>query len=133
MGGAVRHTVGGIRSLLVELRTHGEAITHDLLAAGWTRRDIGRRLSWADFGHWLRWLPPIPGSAYFRAKHPQSWWVTPELQLLSGVLFAGEVANWQRAGGRGKKPQPMEFPKARKAPPIKTVAELEARKQRMRR
>jgi len=102
--------LGGIRSLLVELREHGEAITHDLMSRGWTRADIGNRLTWRDLYHFLRWLPPVAESAYYRAKKPQSWWVTPELQLLAGILYAAEGANWQRGGCQGNAPKPLKFP-----------------------
>lgn len=120
--------VGGIRSLLIELREHGEAINFDLMGRGWTRADIGRRLTWRDFHHFLKWMPPIPESAYYRSRKPQSWWVTPELQILAGILFAAEGANWQRGGGQGKAPTPVKFPEDKQIQ-VKDIDELTARKE----
>lgn len=132
MAGEVRYVVGGIRSLLVELRAHGEAINFDLMARGWTRRDIGVRLTWTEFYHFLRWLPPTGESAYHRAKKPNSWWVTPELQLLAGVLYAVEAANWQRGGCQGNGPKPVKFPTDQEVS-LKDVDDLNARRARVRR
>jgi len=132
VAGAVHGVVGGIRSLIVELREHGEAINFDLMCRGWTRRDIGVRLSWRDFHHFLKWLPPTAESAYFRALRPKSWWVSPEMQLLAGIMYALEGANWQRGGGQGTAPKPMKFPDD-KEPVLKDLDELRARKDAIRR
>ena len=131
MASAVHGEPGGIRSLLVELRKHGEAITHDLMAHGWARSDVGRRITWKEFYHWLVWLPPTKDSAYFRAKKPNSWWVTAELQIMAGVLNALEGANWQRGGGQGKAPTPVKFPEDTKIS-MKDIDELNARKEAVR-
>ena len=124
--------VGGIRGLLDELKAHGEAITHDLIRYGWLRTDVGRRMGWREFWHWLRWLPPTGECAYWRSKKPRSWWVTPDLQLLAGVLYAVEGANWQRGGGKGSPPKPVKFPEDREVP-IKDLDELNARKDEIKR
>lgn len=124
-----RGVAGGIRSLLSELRAHGEAINFDLIARGWTRRDIGGRLTWTDFYNFLRWMPPTAESAYYRARKPNSWWVTPEVQLLAGVLYAVEAANWQRGGCQGNAPKPVKFPQDRDET-IKDADELAERKRR---
>lgn len=131
MAGAVREVVGGIRSLLVELREHGEAINYDLMQRGWTRRDIGRTLTWTDFHNFLRWIPPTGESAYYRSKKPNSWWVTPELQILAGILYAVEAANWQRGGCQGSGPKPVKFPEDKEVL-IKDADELAERKRRRR-
>lgn len=123
---------GGIRGLLDELKSHGEAIHFDLMCRGWVRGDIGRVLSWREFHHFLRWLPPTADSAYFRSRRPQSWWVTPETQILVAVLHALEGANWQRGGGQGSAPKPMKLPDD-KQPEFKDVDELKARKAAIRR
>lgn len=123
--------IGGIRSLLVELNKHGEAINFDLMAKGWTRRDIGRRLTWTDLYNFIRWQPPDGTSAYYRSRKPNSWWVTPELQVLAGVLYAVDAANWQRGGCQGNAPKPMKFPVDREEP-IKDADELNERKRRRR-
>lgn len=130
MESPVDHVTGGIRSLLVELRAHGEAIGHDLLNRGWTRSDLGRRVSWQEFYHWLRWMPPTADSAYYRAQKPNSWWVTPELQLLAAVLYAVEAANWQRGRCKGPAPKPIKFPQDRKIS-VKDGDDLSARRQRI--
>lgn len=132
MAGAVHGDAGGIRSLLIELKEHGEAINFDLMARGWTRRDIGPRLTWTDFYHFLKWMPPVPESAYYRSRKPNSWWVTPELQILAGQLYALEGANWQRGGCQGSGPKPIKFPEDRDIP-IKDSDELKSRKEAIKR
>lgn len=52
-------------------------------------------------------------SAYHRSTHPKTWWITPEVQFLSGILYALEGANWQRGGGKGPQPKPTKFPSDR--------------------
>lgn len=132
MAHAVHGDVGGIRSLLVELRQHGEAINHDLISRGWTRGDIGGRLGWRDLLQFLKWMPPVAESAYFRSRRPNSWWVTPQVQVLAGILYAAEGANWQRGGGQGKPPKPMKFPED-KNEIVMDKEELQARKDMIRR
>jgi hypothetical protein len=77
-------------------------------------------------------MPPSGESAYYRARKPNSWWVTPELQLLSGVLYAVEAANWQRGGCQGNAPKPVKFP-VDKEVSVKDVDDLNARRDRVRR
>lgn len=131
MAHPVHSHAGGIRSLVVELRKHGEAIEFDLISRGWTRRDIGVRLTWMELRSFLRWMPPTAESAYYRARKPNSWWVTPDLQLLSGILYALEGANWQRGGGQGKQPKPVKFPEDREL--SLSVDDMEARRDEIRR
>lgn len=131
MAHAEHGVAGGIRSLLSELRVHGEAINFDLMARGWTRFDIGRRLTWTDFYHFLRWQPPSGESAYYRSRKPNSWWVSPELQILAGVLYAVEAANWQRGGCQGNGPKPIKFPTDKEVS-IKDADELNERRRRRR-
>lgn len=119
-------------SVLVELDDYGGAITADLLARGWTRSDLGRRISWPEFIEFLQWLPPVPETALFRAKKPKSWWVTPTHQLLAGVLYAVEGANWQRSGGKGQAPKPVDFPEDRKQSNL-DAAGLAAKREAMKR
>jgi len=83
------------------------------MTRGYTRRDIGRRLSWGDVKDFIGWLPPTGDSALWRSRKPQSWWVTPEIRFLTNQIYVLELANWQRGGGkksRGKKPQPIKLP-----------------------
>lgn len=82
------------------------------MARGWRRRDIGRRLSWSDLRDFVKWLPPTGDSALWRARKPQSWWVTPEYVAIRNLQYVGELANWQRGGGKkaGAAPKPPKFP-----------------------
>lgn len=117
----VHGVFGGIRSLVVELRERGEAINFDLMCRGWTRHDIGRRLSWSDFKDFLTWLPQ--DAAWFRVQKPNSWWITLEHQFMAAILYALEGANWQRGGCKGSAPKPYKFPQDHKVH-IKDSAEL---------
>lgn len=93
------------------LKEHGAALNADLMTRGFTRADIGVRLSWSDFKDFVQHLPPTGDSAYFRAIRPRSWWVTPEYVALKENTFAVELGNWQRGGGqKGGKPRPPEIP-----------------------
>lgn len=132
MEGPVDDDAGGIRRLLVEFRAHEGAINHDLINRGWTRADLGVRVSWSEFYSWLRWHEPSGESAYHRSLFPDSWWVTPELQVWAGILFAAQSANWQRGGCKGPKPTPIEFPRERRVPSM-DAEELAARKAAVRR
>lgn len=69
------------------------------------------RLTYGEFRSFLEGLPPTGQSAYFRARFPNSWWWEPHYGILSGILFAAEGANWQRAGGKGEKPEMIMRPK----------------------
>lgn len=82
-----------------------------MIAVGLRLRDIGERLSWSELRAFINHLPPTGDSAVFRSEHPKSWWWTPELDFLASQLFALQIANWQRAGGKGAKPQPVKRPK----------------------
>jgi hypothetical protein len=133
VAGSVHHEPGGIRSLAAELKAHGGAINHDLIQAGWTRHDIGVRLGWGDLRDFLQWLPPTGDSAWYRARKPNTWWVTPELQMMAGLLYASEGANWQRGGGKGSQPKPFKFPVEPKVGDIDSAQKLIDRKQRLQR
>lgn len=78
---------------------------------GLTVSDIGERLRWPDFRDFIAHLPPSGQSALYRARLPQSWWWTPELDFLGAVLTAIQWGNWQRGGGKGDKPKPVSRPK----------------------
>lgn len=93
------------------LKEHGAALNADLMAKGFTRADIGVRLSWSDFKDFVQHLPPTGVSAYYRAIKPRSWWVTPEYVALKENTYAVELGNWQRGGGqKGGKPKPPQIP-----------------------
>lgn len=80
------------------------------MAKGFHRREIGTlTLSW----HELRVLIEHSSrdSALYRARNPKSWPWTVDTDLLAGILFTLQGANWQRAGGKGEKPKAVERPK----------------------
>lgn len=110
MAGAFGEFVGGIAGLLALIDEHGGAIEFDLLARGWRLYDVGRRLAWCEFRRFVEHLPPTPDSALYRARHPNSWWWTPEIDFLSAILVTVQGANWQRGGGRGAQPKRVERP-----------------------
>ena len=97
---------------------------------GYRLGDIGETLWWGDLRDIITHLPQ--DSALFRARHPQSWWWTPEFDLLSALITAIQWGNWQRGGGKGDKPKPIERP-VDKPPKIgsdpTSAAELHARKE----
>lgn len=112
MGGGVGYHCGGIGSLECRVEEHFGAIEHDMLSRGYRMSDIGTdRLTYTEFRSLLAYLPPDGTSAYFRARYPNSWWWEPHYGILSGILFAAEGANWQRAGGKGEKPEMITRPK----------------------
>lgn len=57
------------------------------------------------------------------------------MDFQASLLYALQVANWQRGGGKGSKPKPVKRPKDRslnaKRHDPKDSSELSARKQRM--
>lgn len=70
----------------------------------------------------------LPDDAALVAAHqggPQFRGWTASRYLLAGAFDAMQAANWQRAGGRGRKPRPVARP--RPTPRVVRVAELAAR------
>ena len=51
---------------------------------------------------------PYGAQTWIAVGTDNAW--TPETHLLSHVAFLLEGANWQRGGGKGKSPKPMETP-----------------------
>lgn len=94
------------------LKEHGAALNADLMDKGFTRSDIGFRLSWADFKDFVQHLSPTGLSAYYRELKPRSWWVTPEYVAIRENTYAVELGNWQRGGGKkgGAQPKPPKIP-----------------------
>lgn len=68
----------------------------------------------------------------YRAQKPKSWWWTPEINMLAQVILVGQWGNWQRGGGKGQKPKPIEPPKDLGVKGAKSVQELTERKRRQR-
>lgn len=73
-------------------------------------------MSWHEFGVWLKHLPASSESAYYRARYPESWHWSTEMDLLSLILHAVQGANWQRAGSKGEPPALIERPTDGEAP-----------------
>jgi len=89
--------------------------------------DVGRHLGWAEFRSFVEHLPPDPSSALWRARFPRSWWWTPEVGFQAAILHATQSGNWQRGGGRGQRPKPIQKPVD--APvTVRTHAELVGKK-----
>jgi len=55
----------------------------------------------------VRFLPP--DSALSRVRDPAPLW-SPESYILAIVVDHLALANWQRGGGKGKKPKPLQRP-----------------------
>jgi hypothetical protein len=102
---------------------------------GYTLNDLGERLSWNDLRDFITYLPPTPGSAFYRKTHPQSWWWTPEIDFLGAVLAAVQWGNWQRGGGKGDKPKqlkrPVDKPTAAPGASPTSAKELKSRKEKL--
>ena len=80
----------------------------------------------------IQHLPPTQESAVFREQHPKSWWWTAEIDFLSAILHTLQLANWQRAGGKGDRPKPVKRPKEDPRRGPKSAKDLAERKQRLR-
>jgi hypothetical protein len=55
------------------------------------------------------------------------------MDFLSAMLVTGQWGNWQRGGGKGDKPKPVQRPKESPRNGPKTAEDLEARKNAMKR
>lgn len=83
------------------------------------------RFSWHDFRVFVEHLGT--NSALFRARHPRSWQWDVNTEFLSAILHVLQGANWQRSGGRGKKPKHIRRPDD-SAPVIDTKIPVSERK-----
>ncbi|WP_306365438.1 hypothetical protein [Nocardia sp. CC227C] len=120
------HVGGGIFGLrqVLDNGPHSGAIHTDLLERlGLHAENIGEWISWIQFRDWLENLPPAGESAYFRARYPYDWWYDMPTRLQSWQLFAMQGANWQRGGGKGKKPTIFEpaYPKPQRVKPQNVI------------
>jgi len=85
------------------------AVEADLIAVGLRWRDIGTgRTNWADIRAVLMTLPRTSATA--RAIHgvDVEWGLTEH--LLASVVDVAQIANWQRSGGKGRRPKPIPRP-----------------------
>lgn len=94
--------------VLVLVDEHPDAVAYDLMRCGTRLREFpDGAVSWLDLATLIR--AAQPDSAIFRAVNP-NWSHTPTLELLRRIEFYVSVANWQRAGGKGRTPEPYSFP-----------------------
>ncbi len=109
MAGSGEGHRGGILGLCGLLDEHREAIDYDLLTLGLDLNRLGTsQLDWCRFRAILTYLPPT--SAFARSMHGQrATWSSTEY-LLAAAVDALAAANWQRGGGKGRKPKPIPRP-----------------------
>ena len=89
---------------------------------------MGEDFTWLDLRDFLNHLPPTSDSAVYRARYPNSWWWSPDFDLLAAMLNTLQWANWQRGGGRGDKPKVVKRPKEQPKKGPTSVDELDERK-----
>lgn len=88
---------------------HREAVTYDLAVLGIDLRDLGTDvLPWWRLAAILQNLPL--SSATARAVHGEKTEWSAAEHLLASILDVLQVANWQRGGGKGSRPQPTKRP-----------------------
>jgi hypothetical protein len=66
-------------------------------------------LSWIDLRDFIQWRKA--DSALYRSMYPKSWAWDMDTDLLSAILHTLQGANWQRGGGKGARPKPVQRPK----------------------
>ena len=121
---------GGIVGLQRFVEEHAGALNYELIRIGLRLYDIGEKLTWPDLRDFIAGLPL--DSALHRELHPKSWWWTPDIDFMAAIVTTLQLANWQRSGGKGQRPQPITKPRdtGRNAP--KTMDEARARKKAQR-
>lgn len=104
-----QHHSGGILGLCELIDEHAEAIEYDLLSLGLDSRQIGTPdLDWWRLKAVIKNLPQ--GSALHRAINgTDALWGLPE-HLLATIADALHMGNWQRGGGKGRRPKPISRP-----------------------
>jgi hypothetical protein len=104
---------GGILGLLSFLSEFEEPLEADLLRF-WhldLPADLGTmRLTWRRLGILVRNLPAESATLRAMHGHAADWSVTDH--LLAAVVDVLQGGNWQRGGGKGKRPKPLERPKS---------------------
>lgn len=104
---------GGILGLLDILSEYEEPLEADLLRF-WNLdlpADLGTmRLTWRRLGILVNNLPHESATLRAMHGHAADWSVTD--YLLAGVIDVLQGGNWQRGGGKGRKPKPIERPKS---------------------
>jgi hypothetical protein len=102
-------------SLLAALETHGEAIEADFQRYyGVAVTDVfAGRMTWRRFRVLLSQLPADSATTRAATDGAEQW--TTGEHLLAGIFDAEMAALWQRAGGKGRRPRPLERPGQAKA------------------
>jgi hypothetical protein len=96
--------------LQAALRNHGEPIEADFARYyGLAVSDVfAGRMSWRRLKVLLRQLPPESATARATLGAAMEWTATE--YLLASIVDAERAAMWQRSGGRGRRPAPIERP-----------------------
>lgn len=55
-------------------------------------------------------LPPTAGNALHRARYPKTYHWDFTIEMLAVIHHAIQGGNWQRGGGEGDRPKPIERP-----------------------
>jgi hypothetical protein len=88
---------------------HAGAINYDLMKMGLRLRQLGTEaLPWGDLHDYVRYGNTDTALALARHGATVLWGVTDH--LLAVVADALHAANWQRGGGKGMRPQPIQRP-----------------------
>lgn len=107
---------GGILSLVALIGEHTDAIRADLHRYHRLRlADIGTAVSFGEVRAFLSHLPPE--AALWRSLGSPRQWGWNEL-LLAAIEHRLSSGNWQRGGGKGRRPKPIPAPGTS---PAKTV------------
>lgn len=109
MAGSIEGDRGGILGLLGLLDEHQEAIDYDCLTLGLDLNELGTEpFDWRRFRAVVTNLPRT--SALARSMHGEAVaWDTTD-HLLAAAVDALNAGNWQRGGGKGRRPKPIPRP-----------------------
>jgi hypothetical protein len=100
---------GGILGLLSLIREHSEAVEYECIKVGVRLRDCpSPRFNWRDL--WVVVTSAPRDSRLAREIDPHATEWTPEAHLLAMAVDALHGANWQRSGGKGRKPKRLPRP-----------------------
>jgi hypothetical protein len=92
-------------------RAQWQAIEADLLRAGFTLKDLGKRVTWRAVLAFVKRAPQ--DSAVYREMVGEDAVWTLEAQLMALAVDVLNIANFQRGSGKGTKPKPLERPGVR--------------------
>lgn len=88
---------------------HAGAINWDLMKIGLRLRQLGTEpLTWGDLHSYIRYGNADTALALERYGAAVVWTVTDHLMALA--VDALHTSNWQRSGGKGPRPKPIERP-----------------------